>query len=614
MRECARLALLCAVLLVSACDPSRGTDGFSASDKHDRPGDLNREDFRNMDTPRGEKKIKDNIERRQKDDVSIQQDAPPIPDVAEILAAPRPPKIHHSKLVSIAVTDDVAIRDVLFELARLASVDIEIGGGIEGGINFRAANKPFNEVVERIADLAGLRYSMKGGVLRIERDTPYIKNYSLDFLNMVRSSENTVKLNTDVLASAGAAAMNGGGAAGGAGVGGGAAAGGGAAGGAGGAQGFTSGTTSSITASAESDLWTALDASVGEILNYTPALANAGQPSAPGGAVPAAPAGNAGYVINRQAGVLSANATERQHEMVATFLETLKRNVSAQVIIEAKIVEVTLNDDFRTGINWDAVLERADLNVNFQPTTSISPSSGITFGLNGGTAGPRRGLEDVISITQQFGTTRTLSSPRLHAINNQQSVLTFAENRIFFTCNQTQANSVTTGVGPITTTGSAFQCQRGVVPIGIILSIMPSVNLDSQEITLNVRPSLSRQIDSVPDPGTAIAAAANSIDLTAEVPVVEVRELDSVMKIKNGGIMVIGGLLEDVAASSSGGLPGLSDVPWIGNAFKSREESARKRELIIFIKATIVDAAGHHTPADKRIYDKFMNDHRPLGL
>lgn len=607
MRFHARLALVFLVGVLTACDASRGTDGFHASDKHDRYQDLNREDYRNMDGDKGKPYDPANRPQHDADNFANPVEAngaPPIPDVADILAAPRPPKINHSKRVSIAVTDDVSIRDVLFELARLAEVDIEIGNGIEGGINFRATNKPFNEVVERIASLAGLRYSMKGGVLRVERDTPYIKNYSLDFLNIVRSSESTVTLNTDVLSSSGGG-NSGGGNSGGGGSGG---------GGSGGSDssGLKSGTSSSIKATAESDLWTALDASIGEILNYNPSI---NLPAAGAdGAAAAAPTGAAGYVISRQAGVLSANATERQHDMIERFLTTMKRNVSAQVIIEAKIVEVTLNDQFRTGVNWDGVLERANLRVNFQPTAPISSTRGFTFGLAGGTSGNKSSLEDIVNITQEFGTTRTLSSPRLHAINNQSSVLTFAENRVFFTCNQTGANSATTGTGSTTTTGAAFECERGVIPIGIILSILPSVNLDSQEITLNVRPSLSRQIDVVQDPGTAIAAAANGIPLTGDIPVVEVRELDSVMKIKNGGVMVIGGLLEDVSTNTSAGIPGLSDVPWIGNAFKSREEQTRKRELIIFIKASIINSDGNYAPADKRVYDKFSKDPRPLGL
>lgn len=584
--------ILCAVLFASSCNDG-GRGPFGSGDAHDRYQKLDREDYRGLTDP-----VKEPADKPQTD---ANLGAPPIPDVADILAAPRPPKINQSKRVSIAVTEDVPIRDVLFELARLADVDIEIGNGIDGGINFRATKKPFNQVVERIANLAGLRYSLNNGILRVERDTPYIKNYPLDFLNLVRSSESTVTLNTDVLASSSSSNNNGS-----------SGSGSNNSGGNSDSQGLTSGTSASITATAESDLWTALDASIGEILNYSPNISAQGQSAFTGQQARAG--GGAGYVINRQAGVLSVNATERQHELVDRFLTTMRQNVSAQVLIEAKIVEVTLNDGFRTGINWDSVLERADFRVNFQPTTAISSSGGFTFGLKGGTTGARTTLDDVVNITEEFGTTRTLSSPRLHAINNQQSVLTFAENRVFFTCNQTQGAGSTTGAGGTTEVGAAFTCDRGVIPIGIILSILPSVNLDTQEITLNVRPTLSRQIDEVEDPGTTIAAAANGVTLNGAIPVVEVRELDSVMKIKNGGVMVIGGLLEDIARNQQDGVPILSEVPFLGNAFKSREEVTSKRELIIFIKATIVDSSGHYQPADKRSYEKFTTDPRPLGL
>ncbi|MFO0109748.1 MAG: hypothetical protein ACK52W_04340, partial [Alphaproteobacteria bacterium] len=179
MRFSAIGSLLLTALLLTACLPSDEFDGFRLNDPYDRAMNLKRKDYRNL----GQESSAENPK-----DGQVTTGAPPIPGLAEILAAPRPPKIAQSKLVSISVTEDVPLRDVLFELARLANTDIELGNGIEGGINFRATNKPFNEVIERISDLAGLRYSMKGGVLRVERDTPYLKNYSIDFLNVVRSS------------------------------------------------------------------------------------------------------------------------------------------------------------------------------------------------------------------------------------------------------------------------------------------------------------------------------------------------------------------------------------------------------------------------------------------
>jgi len=145
MRFSAIGSLLLSALLLTACLPSDEFDGFRLSDPYDRELDLKREDYRNISSDAAS-------EGRKSGDVRTGE--PPIPDLAQILAAPRPPKISQSKLVSISVTEDVPLRDVLFELARLANTDIELGNGIEGGINFRATNKPFNEVIERISDLA----------------------------------------------------------------------------------------------------------------------------------------------------------------------------------------------------------------------------------------------------------------------------------------------------------------------------------------------------------------------------------------------------------------------------------------------------------------------------
>jgi len=156
------------------------------------------------------------------------------------------------------------------------------------------------------------------------------------------------------------------------------------------------------------------------------------------------------------------------------------------------------------------------------------------------------------------------------------------------------------------------------VPIGIILSILPSVNLDTQEVTLNVRPTLTRQVDTAKSPVTgflqsqaASAAAAAAIpDITT--PVIESREIDSITKVKSGGVMVIGGLMEDVSRNTETGAPGFAEIPMFGNLFKSRSEDGSKRELIIFIKATIINSDGSVHAVDKKLYEKFVSDPRPL--
>ncbi len=568
------------------------------TDVLDRSKNLTVDDFRNLSE----------IDKDKKSDEDPKATAalgvPPIPDVAQVLAAPRPPKVANAKLVTLAVTDDVPLRDVLFELGRLANVDIEVGAGLDKtGINLRATDRPFNEVIERIATLGHLRYSVSGNSIRVEKDLPYIKNYSLDFLNFVRSSTSSYSLTTSILASGGSSSSGSSGS---------------SSGSSGGSTAGTvgnSGSSSDIKTTAESDLWASLEASVTEILNYNPEEKSADAAAAAGasaGAAAGAGAGKGSIIINRQAGVLSVNATERQHEMVQNFLNMMSRNASAQVLIEAKVVEVSLLDQFVSGVNWTSLLGnqsgvRATLG-SYSGAITNGPSTGsaLTLGIDAGD------LEAIITATQRFGTTRTLSSPRLSAINNQQAVLTFARNEVFVDCKISQASSSTTSTTGTTTTGPTVDCKETTVPIGVILNILPSVNLDSQEVTLNVRPTLTRIVDKVENPGVAIAAKAVGLSMSGYYPVVEVRELDSVMKVKSGGVMVIGGLMEDASRNSSDGVPGLNELPLVGNLFKGRSEDGFKRELVVFIKATIVNPDGSTHAADRKVYEKFMNDPRPL--
>ncbi len=573
-----------------------------STDVIDRQKNLTVNDFRNIT------EIDKQKDKNTDPTVTAELGAPPIPDVAQVLATPRPPKVANTKLVTLAVTDDVPLRDVLFELGRLAAVDIEVGPGLETtGVNLRATNRPFNEVIERIAVLGHLRYSTTGNSIRVEKDTPYIKNYSLDFLNLVRSSTSGYNLSTNILASGGSSgsssssssSSSSGGSSSSGTVG-------------------TSGSSATINTTAESDLWSSLEASVNEILNYNVGGADTVKATTPAVA-PDAAAGagsKSSIVINRQAGVLSVSATERQHEMVQTFLNMMNRNASAQVLIEAKIVEVSLADKFLSGVNWTHLLGNSggiSASIGKYNNTGTVTDATLGTGLTKGTLGNAAlslsvdagDLDAIVAATQQFGTTRTLSSPRLSAINNQQAILTFARNEVFFKC-ETNDSSNTVTNGTTTTIDAKPKCTASSVPIGVILNIIPAVNLDSEQVTLNVRPTLTRIVGTVADP----AGAVNGY--ISVYPVVEVRELDSVMKVKSGGVMIIGGLMEDGTRNTSDGVPGANEIPILGNLFKSRAEDSFKRELVIFIKATIVNPDGSTHESDRKLYDKFFSDPRPL--
>jgi MSHA type pilus biogenesis protein MshL len=523
-----------------------------------------------------------------------------------MLAAPRPPKIGESRLVSLSVTDDVPLKDVLIELARLADVDVEIDSGIKGGISFRAKDRPFNEVIERIANLAGLRYEIQHGVLRIERDVPYIQNYNLDFLNIVRSSSSNTKISTDVLSLSSSASGSTSGE----------------------SSGISTGSSSAIESKADDDLWKSLENGVKQILAYTPKSRSDGSGSdadaekasaeedkkAEDKSKKSGTDDNSELVINKRAGILSVSATHQQHELIKEFLSRIATNASAQVLIEAKIVEVSLDDEFSSGIDWSMLKGNGTFNI--AQDVDNTASNLTTLALTDGNLGVD--LNAAVKLTQTFGAAHTLSSPRLHAINNQQAVLTFAENRIFFEVKIQKEPDKTNSDGSTEKGATSIESIRRSVPIGIILNIIPSVNLEDNEVTLNVRPTLSRQVSTVVDPGSAlinqqiIAENPNAETFVNEVPIVEVRELDSVLKIKSGQVMVIGGLMEEAASSTEKGMPGMSEVPWFGNLFKSQEKSDKVKELIIFIRATIINPNGNSHQADQDIYKTFTSDSRPL--
>lgn len=624
-------AMALAAMALGSCTPKL-LDKFDPEkyDKIDRDLDLSREDYRTMNHP----KIPDLI-----DTVEIKPaPPPPLPSLSQILAAPRPPEIGETQLVSIAVTDDVPLKDVLLELARLADVDVELDAGISGGIAFTARDKPFNEVIARIADLAGLRYVVKGSTLRVERDLPYMESYSLDFLNIDRNSSSNISISTNVLSASGGGGGGGGGA-------------------------LNSGSSQTITANTQSDFWTALQSGILQILNYQPkkrwAKIDDPEAAAKAAAAAAAAAGGAGgdpaaavapgmedcailqqggsraagggvaalsggdcqtfYTINRQAGILTVSATRKQHDSVRRYIEQIKTSASAQVLIEAKIVEITLDEQYESGIKWSAVTRSMGLDGNFNSVDTLNSKEVFTATLPTRTiAGVD--MDEIIQLIQRFGTTRTLSSPRLHAINNQQAVLTFAKNYVYFDIKAQQQNTAANGVNNnLLTVDSTVK----TVPIGIILTLQPSINTDTGEITLVVRPTLSRIAGEVDDPAVTFLSSQLSQQgssgtglptISNKIPVVEVREMDSILKVKSGEVMVIGGLMQNSASNSDNGLPGVAEVPWIGNLFKAVEKKSATQELIIFIRATLVNSTGNSANADQALYTKFTRDPRPLDF
>lgn len=601
---------------------------------------------------------------------------PPIPDFQSVLAAPTAPELADTRRVSIAVTESVPVRDLLIELARKAQVDLELDPRISGGVIMTATDRPFIDVVARIADLAELRYKFERNTLKVEIDDPYLEQYRMDMLNIRRNASSSAGSTTDAASSAQAI------------------------GGGGGAQGNKS--ASNIDSSTTSDFWREIGDNIEQLLaeiqtrrgkaattedgaTFVPEAQKAATASAPAAGAAGAPAGGAGgaaaglvgaaaglgagrqaqldanlalangdaqqaagptlklggtsagpqsnasrYSLNPAAGIITVFANQRQQKAIERYLRDVRASVTQQVLIEAKVMEITLNDQFRSGIDWTSVFGPHSGLQNFNFATGfgqnvasdlLSPTvsgtwTGAIFNRDADGVG-RNDLSVATQLVSRFGTARTLSSPRLTVLNNQMAQLKVAANQVFF---QLQVN-ITPGTAQ-TPAQTTVQSQIRTVPVGLIMNVQPAVDPTTRRISLNLRPSITRITGYVNDPGVAISVAVaqqssnggNIPTVTSPIPIIEAREMDSVVNMESGQTLVMGGLMQEQANNAREGIPGLADIPFIGRLAGSNSRTNSVSELVVFIRATLVNAPGTVTDEDIRLYRTFTPDARRVAF
>lgn len=597
-RRASLLLSLFAVLALGACNAAERYTYF------DRDAKLQRDDFREMLQPAPVP--------------PPQPHAPPIPEMQSIVALPGPTLPAQAvRQVSISTDETVPLREVLYELARQAGVDLELDPRIEGSIIFSTRSRPFDEVVRRISDLAGLRHSFDDGVLRVELDEPYFLSYRINQLNLLRRATSQVETSVSVSGISGDDA--------------------------GGSSGGGNTSESTVSGSSEADFWQELEGNlqlilassaprrVGgagrgtEALAALPAEPNGGATDVPSllrqfnlpipGQEPpaAAPARNGaeaerfGLTVNRQAGVISIFASERQHRFVREYLTRLLDSVTSQVLIEARVLEVELRDEFSAGINWRSLFGRFNFAAPLGQAVAPPPfDPGVATADRLTMALTTSDLSVIANLIEEFGTVRTLSSPRLTVLQNQTAVLKVAENQVFFEVNVTPITDASTGRVVDFTLSSTAQ----TVPVGVIITVQPHVDMEQDQVTLALRPTITRIARFVDDP--AVAFATNNQQRNP-VPVVAVQELDSVVTMPSGQVLIMGGLMQDFTRVTQTGVPLASEIPVLGGLFRGSDDQTRKTELVIFLRATI-SRGSNVDQHDADLYRRFGGDRRPLAF
>lgn len=524
--------------------------------------------------------------------------------IKRTIPLPLPVAVPKAETYSVVVTN-VPAQEILFALARDAKINLDIHSGIQGTVTLNAIDQTLPRILSRMAKQVDMRYELDGSNLVIMPDTPFLKYYKIDYVNMTRDSDGAISNATQV-GSSSSGVTNG----------------------VVGAGGNNSSLT--IKNTSRNHFWETLIQNVKDILHETDQLLPAGssetvvqqsnalstsgtgvQQAAASGKrkstakqsgiesspIPATMQGDgttitrtstfreaAAVIANPESGIITVRATGKQHEKIQEFIDQVMNSVRRQVLIEATVVEVSLSDQYQQGINWSQLMSG---NKGFQLSQAGSAglpatNTGSMFTLD--YANPTSALGNLsaqVSLLESFGKVKVLSSPKLSVMNNQTAMLRVVDNLVYFVTNvTTTAPSVTSAAF------STFSTTPNTVPIGFTMSVTPQIS-DSDTVLLNLRPSISRLIGYVNDPNPDLANA----HVVSRIPQTQTREMESVLKIENNQIAVMGGLMQDEINNLTDSVPGLSSLPAAGNLFMNRNDNTQKTELVIFLRPVVIKEA-----------------------
>ncbi|MBQ7524261.1 MAG: secretin N-terminal domain-containing protein [Alphaproteobacteria bacterium] len=462
--------------------------------------------------------------------------------------------------VSLTLNERLSLSAVLYEAARALNLNFQMSPNVDAKIIFQARNKPFIEILDAVCDMADLRYTISNKMVTVSKDTPFSATYSLQFLNFARASENKISIATEV-ASVDSSDKDK----------------------------KSPSSDSNVTVSSKCDFWSEVDDALKIIL------------------------GNGGrYSINRQSGIITVLGNSKTQHIVRDYIDKLKEASMSQVLIEAKIIEVSLKNEYRRGINWGLLSGRFKLGGSLGDNASNgisnmgSKGDPITFSYASSNS-----MSSIVSALEEFGSTRTISNPRITAMNNQSAVLKVAQNHVYFQLHYDKSYGTSSSDRSEVSISSDIK----TVPIGLVMFVQPSIDTTNGTITLFLRPTITKLAGAVNDPAVDIAmhsASQSSTKYTqSQVPITEVREVSSVLKLNDGEIAVLGGFMEVRSLKNNSGIPGVRDVPVVGELVSSHGVGDEIVELVILIKVRLADNIPLRSAADTRL-QRLVPDPRPF--
>lgn len=486
-------------------------------------------------------------------------------DVSRALLPPIEIKLPEGGTVPLEPRFDLTVsnapaRQVFMGLVENSKYSMVVHPDARGVISLNLKEVTVPEAINAIRYVYGYEYRREGNRFLILGRAMQMRMFPVNYLNLIRKSKSDTRVISGGggQAAAGTTTSTGGGA---------------------------GGSSVQVETQSESDFWKSLAATLTEIVGTQ---------------------GGRKVIVNTQTGIVLVRAMPDELRAVEEYLGATHANVNRQVVLEAKIIEVELNDRFQAGINWAKIHGNYTIGQVGGGTSSLSttgatdisgtigqlrPGTG-SFSANSGTDSSAFGgvftiaaaLSDFtafVELLRAQGEVQVLSSPRVSTVNNQKAVIKIGSDGYYATGGTAgTAATVNTGATAGSVTLASFFS-------GIALDVTPQID-ESNNILLHIHPAISAVTEQTK---TFSGLGADGATLSLPLALSAIQESDSIVRAGNGQIIVIGGLMKEGSTEENSSVPLLGDIPLLGNLFKHKKVTRIKKELVILLKATVINAA-----------------------
>ena len=433
--------------------------------------------------------------------------------------------------MSFSMKGSADISQVLFAISRACDMNCSISQSAVGAKEFAyvSRDRAAIDIIKDLCGLLGLRFWIEEGILHVAKDLPYVKSYTLPFIIGSRDYDGSVRVSGDVSAE--------------------------------------KDDQSKLRSTVSANFWKELEGFLDKSLKMK--RSDGENPS------------EYSYALHKYGGILFVNGAESQQKMIDSYITEVRSLIERQVSVSVRVFEVRLSRESYHGINWDLVSSSTKLLAPFADVAASTASDGVSLVIGPG------GQQAVLKLISKFGAIRTISNGKVMVLHNQPSFFKVARNEVYF---KIDVNNFYSGISsnknqPANVVDrDRITSKMDSVPVGLLMFIQPAIDPKTNEVTLLVRPRFTSIVRYVNDP--AVEAQTKG-KYNSKVPVIQVREMDSMVRVKSGHSVVLGGLIEERDVENTSGVPFFSKIPLFGKMFESKSVEKERFELVIMIEVEV---------------------------